>query len=88
MNQKDVKIPYDVWYDLVKYFIFGLQDDEVYASCADGVLKKWKAIYKRDLYSRYKKTSLSPAEREEARQAYLEEAGISSGFIWPEGWEN
>ena len=85
---KEIKIPYDVWYNLVKFFLFGLQDDEVYSTCAKGIEAKWKALYRRDLYSRYKSASLTPAERESARKAYLEEIGVPSGFIWPEGWDD
>ena len=84
---KDIKIPYDVWYALVRYFLFGLQDRETYSSCARGIEQKWQTLYKRQLYSISKDKTISPSEREAARRAYLAEAGVPESFIWPEGWD-
>ena len=83
-----VQIDQDLWLNLWRYFMLKQQDDRTYTACADGIAKKWESMYRRFLYSRYKDKSLSPEERESARQAYLQEVGVPNGFIWPKEWDH
>lgn len=46
---------------------------------------KMDAVIRRGLYTAYK-TAKTPQEREEARQKYLDEAGIPTSFRWSEGF--
>lgn len=69
----NVQIPKDVFVKLCKSYLFGdnTHDDEI-AQYLEG---KLESIVKHDHYTRYK-TAPTEEEREQARQQYLDLAGI------------
>lgn len=77
---KEVKISKELFVKLVKLFLLG--DNSQYADCKTGIQDKFDKMYRRELYTIYSNTDLSPQEREQARQAYLESKGIPKNFRW------
>jgi hypothetical protein len=47
-----------------------------------GLASKIDSQVRRELYSKYQNKTLTPAERETARQAYLDEIGMRESFRW------
>lgn len=82
---RHVQIPEALFYDLAMYFTVNDSDDAQFQRCKEGLLQKYEAIERRSQYSRMHDASLSAAEREKARQDYLDRQGISHDFRWPEG---
>lgn len=79
---KQVQIPEDLFLDLVTYFELTEPDEELYTRCRNGLDRKLEALAKRELYSNMHNQALTPAERERARQAYLDSKGITSNYRW------
>lgn len=77
---KEVKISEELFVKLVKLFLF--DDDTQYDDCKAGIQDKMDRLCRRELYSTYSNKELSPEEREQARQAYLEAKGIPENFRW------
>ena len=77
--QKNVQISYDLFIDLVKFHLFGFDENEV--KIRTGLERKLNTMYDRELYTKYKKAG-TDAEREEARQKYLDSRGIPEDFRW------
>lgn len=82
-KQKQVQIPESLFYDLAMYFVANDSDDPQFVRCRDGLMAKYNAIRNRQLYTKMHDASLSPADRETARQAYLDAKGVPDSFRWP-----
>ena len=70
MEMKNVQIPYDLFLALLQHHLMmedGYEDEIRY-----GLEQKLEAMVRHELYAKYK-TALTPEEREEARQRYLDE---------------
>ena len=70
---KNVQIPYDLFLALLQYHL--MMDDDYEDEIRYGLEQKLEAMVRHELYAKYK-TALTPEEREEARQRYLDERGI------------
>ncbi len=82
---KSVQIPYELFLDLVRYHL--AEDDEVGAGIKKSLEKKLESMIDRQLYSEYK-TAPTEAQREKARQEYLDRKGVLPGFSWSTSpWE-
>ena len=65
------------------YFLDDDYEDEI----RHGLEQKLEAMVRHELYAKYK-TALTPEEREEARQRYLDERGIPQSYRWTTSpWE-
>lgn len=73
----NVQIPKDIFTKICKSYLFGdtAYDDEITRYLED----KLENIVKHDYYTKYK-SAPSEAEREQARQQYLDLAGINQDF--------
>ena len=78
-----VQIDRELLLDLMRYHLAGLQDPDAELRIRKALQEKLDAMVRRDLYTR-SKTDPSPAERERARQAYLDQVGIPEDFRWPQ----
>ena len=67
---KNVQIPYDLFLALLQYHL--MMDDDYEDEIRYGLERKLEAMVRHELYAKYK-TALTPEEREEARQRYLDE---------------
>ena len=76
---KNVQIPYDLFYQMLRYHI--LEDNSHQDEIKRGLEKKLDAMVLRDLYGK-SRTAPSEAEREKARQEYLDRKGISESVRW------
>ena len=77
--RKNVQIPYELFIDLIRFHLFGLDENE--AKIRMGLERKLSTICDRELYTKYK-TAGTDVEREEARQKYLDSRGIPEDFRW------
>lgn len=76
---KTIRIPEDLFYDLYLYHVIG--SDEPGAHIKAELERKMEALQRHDIYTKYK-TAGNEAAREEARQRYLDSAGIQRNFRW------
>ena len=76
---KTVQIPYDLFLDLAMYHLRG--EDAYEEEIRHGLEQKLDAMLNRQLYSRYK-TAPTEAEREQARQEYLDRRGVPQNYRW------
>ena len=76
---KQVQIPYDLYVELVKYFLGGYRDNEGFIKSE--LNNKFESAIKRELYTLYK-TAPTPEQREQARQDYLDKIGVPPSFRW------
>ena len=84
-EMKNVQIPYDLFLALLQYHL--MMDDDYEAEIRYGLEQKLEAMVRHELYAKYK-TALTPEEREEARQRYLDERGIPQSYRWTTSpWE-
>lgn len=82
---KNVQIPYDLFLALLQYHL--MMDDDYEDEIRHGLEQKLEAMVRHELYAKYK-TALTPEEREEARQRYLDERGIPQSYRWTTSpWE-
>ena len=88
---KTVQIPEDLFFDLCRYHLAadpsqgpdgGEETEELLEAIEKGLQDKLEAMIRRELYSRYKNTSLTEKERQEARRAYLDRVGMGQGYRW------
>ena len=79
MQNKSVQIPYELFFQLLQYFLLGNYESE--ERIRKGLEKKLNAMVDRELYSKYK-TAPTEEEREKSRQEYLERKGIPENFRW------
>ena len=77
--QKNVQISYELFIDLIKFHLFGFDENE--AKIRMDLKRKLNPMCARELYTKYK-TAGTDAEREEARQKYLDSRGIPEDFRW------
>ncbi|WP_298493774.1 complexin-2 [uncultured Lactobacillus sp.] len=79
---KNVQISYDLFLMLLRHHLLDDDTVELKKSINNALEKKLEALIKHDLYSTYKDKSLSPEEREKARQDYLNRIGMRDSFRW------
>ena len=79
---KTVQIPLETFYDLVRVHLLGEDDTDTLKRIQRALEGKLDAMVKREYYSAYKDRSLTDAERQEARQKYLDAVGMSESFRW------
>ncbi len=82
MESKNVQIPKELFFNLMKYFVLEIDDPEVYKNCVDGIQNKFESMYKRELYSKFHNDNISKEEQEKARLEYLDKIGIPDSFRW------
>lgn len=78
---KNVQIPLELFYDLVKAHLLDLGDEDTLERIRKALEGKLDAMAKHELYST-SKTADSPREREKARLEYLDKVGIHKDFRW------
>lgn len=84
---KKIQITQELFVKMLKYFYsdeLELADDELtklYYDIKNGIDKKMDAISRRSYYTEYK-TADTDAEREKARQKYLDVVGMHKDFRW------
>ena len=76
---KNVSIPYELFSYLVDYHLKG--EEYLEEEIRDGLEEKLEAMQRRELYTRYK-TAPDEAQREEARQEYLDSRGVPASYRW------
>ena len=76
---KMVQIPDSLFVALVKFHVLGIED--CLPEIKKGLEQKLDAMMRRALYTK-SKTAKTEAEREEARQAYLDKVGMHRDFRW------
>lgn len=81
---KTVQIPESLFLDLCKEFLLDFSDPEQKLRIRKGLQEKLDALARRQLYTD-SKTAPTAADREKARQAYLDAVGIHQDFRWSEG---
>ena len=82
---KNVQIPYELFVDLVLYYLNG--EDDFYEDIQRGLEQKLDAMLNRQLYSQYK-TAPTEEQREQARQEYLARRGVPQSYRWTTSpWE-
>ena len=79
MQNKNVQIPYELFFQLLQYFLMDNYDGEEIIRL--GLEKKLDAMVNREVYSK-SKTALTEEEREKFRQEYLDRRGIPENFRW------
>ena len=78
-QNKNVKIPYELFFQLLQYFLMDNYDGEEIIRL--GLEKKLDAMVNREVYSK-SKTAPTEEEREKFRQEYLDRRGIPENFRW------
>ena len=76
---KRVQIPQELFVLLIHYHL--MEDDSYIDEIKIGLEKKLDAMALRELYGKVK-TAPTEAEREKARQEYLDRRGIPDSFRW------
>ena len=76
---KSVQIPYELFFQLLQYFLMDNYDGEEIIRL--GLEKKLDAMVNREVYSK-SKTAPTEEEREKFRQEYLDRRGIPENFRW------
>ena len=79
MQNKNVQIPYELFFQLLQYFLMDNYDGEEIIRL--GLEKKLDRMVMRDLYGKFK-TAPTEEEREKSRQEYLDRRGILADFRW------
>ena len=78
-ENKNVQIPYELFFQLLQYFLMDNYDGEEIIRL--GLEKKLDAMVNREVYSK-SKTAPTEEEREKFRQEYLDRRGIPENFRW------
>ena len=79
MQNRNVQIPYELFFQLLQYFLMDNYDGEEIIRLR--LEKKLDAMVNREVYSKYK-TAPTEEEREKFRQEYLDRRGIPENFRW------
>ena len=79
MQNRNVQIPYELFLQLLQYFLMDNYDGE--EKIRLGLEKKLDAMVTREMYSKFK-TAPTEEEREKFRQEYLDRKGIQESFRW------
>lgn len=82
MQSKNVQIPYELFLDLVRVYLAGVDDPETFDRVRAGVQAKFDAMASHDLYGIMHDPTKTAREREDARQRYLDQRGIPESFRW------
>lgn len=80
-KEKSIQITQKLFLELAQYFLLENQEPEREEAIKKGLSDKLEAMIKHDLYTKYK-TAPTPEQQEQARQEYLEKAGIPNSFRW------
>ena len=85
---KTVQLPYELFLDLVRFHLTDEPDEfgDLSRAIETGLHQKVEAIIRHNLYTQYK-TAADPVEQEQARQAYLDAAGIHPDWRWKQGYD-
>jgi hypothetical protein len=79
-NQKTVQIQIDTFLEIIEY-LKNPDPDEITKSELIGVLeKKYDAMVRREIFSKYKNAAPGTVDREKFRNLYLENAEIRKNF--------
>lgn len=81
MSNKQIMIPEQLFYDLIKYHLLGVEDPEIKDNIVKELTVKIEAIKRRQIYTEYK-TAPTEEERESARNQYISEVRIPKGFLY------
>lgn len=79
MKNRNVQIPYELFFQLLQYFL--MENYESEETIRQGLERKLDTMVNRELYSKYK-TAPTEEEREKSRQEYLDRRGIPDSFRW------
>ena len=79
MKNRNVQIPYELFFQLLQYFL--MENYESEETIRQGLERKLDTMVNRELYSKYK-TAPTEEEREKSRQEYLDRRGIPEIFRW------
>ena len=79
MQNRNVQIPYELFLQLLQYFLMDNYDGE--EKIRLGLEKKLDAMMYCEMYSKFK-TAPTEEEREKFRQEYLDRKGIQESFRW------
>lgn len=85
---KNVQIPEELFVNLCRYHLLGTdameewEETELLQSIEKGLQNKLDSLLRHELYSKYKNTTLTEKERQEARKAYLDSVGMREGYRW------
>ena len=79
MQNKSVQIPYELFLQLLQYFLMDNYDGE--EKIRLGLEQKLDAMVMRELYTKYK-TAPTEEEKEKARKEYLDRRGVPESFRW------
>ena len=79
MQNRNVQIPYELFLQLLQYFLMDNYDGE--EKIRLGLEQKLDAMVIREMYSKFK-TAPTEEEREKFRQEYLDRKGIQESFRW------
>ena len=79
MQNKSVQIPYELFFQLLQFFLMDNYDGEEIIRL--GFEKKLDAMVMRELYTKYK-TAPTEEEKEKARKEYLDRRGVLESFRW------
>ena len=79
MQNRNVQIPYELFLQLLQYFLMDNYDGEEKIRLS--LEKKLDAMVNREMYSKFK-TAPTEEEREKFRQEYLDRKGIQESFRW------
>lgn len=85
---KKIQIPEELFINLCKYHLLGTEGmeeweaTELLQAIDKGLQNKLDGLLRHQLYSKYKDTTLTERERQEARKAYLDAVGMREGYRW------
>ena len=79
MKNRNVQIPYELFFQLLQYFLMDNYDGEEIIQ--SGLERKLDAMVNREVYSK-SKPAPTEEEREKFRQEYLDRRGIPENFRW------
>ena len=79
MQNKNVQIPYELFLQLLQYFLMDNYDGE--EKIRFGLEQKLDAMVNREMCSKFR-TAPTEEEREKFRQEYLDRQGIPENFRW------
>lgn len=78
---KNVQIDSELFFELIRYFCLDDTSETRFNDISRRLETKLDKMFKHELYTKYK-TAPTEAEREQARQEYLEKVGIHKDFRW------
>lgn len=79
MNKKKIQIPESLFLNIIKYFIFDIQDEYIVQEIKRDINIKLDMIAKHDLYTQFK-AAATEEKKEIAKQKYLDHTGIFDNF--------